>query len=407
MHAHAHAHAHAAAAWAGLALAAALYAAPSSPTRAADATASSLSEPAQLGQRIFFDPSLSASGRLSCASCHSPSHAYSSPDDGAAPRGGERLDRPPLRTVPSLRYLDATPRFTRHYYLDHGDQLEDEGPAGGFMLDGRADSLHAQALIPWLDAAEMGNRNLPDLAQRLQHAPYALQLRQLFGEGLFERPRQAVAAAALAVEDFELEDLSFHPYSSRYDAYLAGRAALSDQELRGLTLYTDSRKGNCAECHPNSPGAGGRAPDFTDYAYHALGVPRNAEVAANADPHFFDLGLCGPRRHDLEAETAYCGYFKTPTLRNSARRRQYFHNGRFTTLEQVLGFYAERDSAPERWYPIQAGRVRKFDDLPRVYRSNVDTSDAPLNRKRGQPPALAAPEIADLAAFLRTLDDAD
>jgi cytochrome c peroxidase len=400
-------HTHAAAAWAGAALAAALCVASTSPTCAADVTAPSWSDTAQLGRQIFFDPGLSASGRLSCASCHSPSHAYSSPDGGAAPRGGERLDRPPLRTVPSLRYLDATPRFTRHYYLDHGDELEDEGPAGGFMLDGRADSLHAQALIPWLDAAEMGNRDLADLAQRLQHAPYAPLLRQQFGAGLFERPRQAVAAAALAVEHFEMEDPSFHPYSSRYDHYLAGRAALTDQELRGLRLYADPGKGNCAECHPNSTGAGGRAPDFTDYAYHALGVPRNRKVAANADPHFYDLGLCGPRRRDLQAESSYCGYFKTPTLRNAARRRQYFHNGRFTTLEEVLRFYAERDTAPERWYPIRDGRVRKFDDLPRGYRSNVDTSDGPLNRERGQPAALSADEIADLAAFLRTLDDAD
>jgi cytochrome c peroxidase len=397
----------AAAAWAGAALAFALNLAPAAATRAVDATSPSLSDTAQLGRQIFFDPGLSASGRLACASCHSPLHAYSSPDGGAAPRGGERLDRPPLRTVPSLRYLDATPRFTRHYYLDHGDALEDEGPAGGFMLDGRADSLHAQALIPWLDAAEMGNRNLPDLAQRLQRAPYAAQLRQLFGEALFEQPQQAVAAAALAVEHFELEDPSFHPHSSRYDDYLAGRGALTDPELRGLRLYVDPRKGNCAECHPSSPGAGGRAPDFTDHAYHALGVPRNGQVAANADPHFYDLGLCGPRRRDLHAETAYCGYFKTPTLRNAARRRLYFHNGRFTTLEEVLRFYAERDTSPERWYPTQGGRVRKFDDLPRGYHSNVDTSDAPLNRERGQAPALTADEILDLAAFLRTLDDAD
>ena len=398
---------HAAAAWAGAALAAVLCASPSSPTRAADADAPASSQTMLLGRQIFFDPGLSASGRLSCASCHSPSHAYSSADGGAAPRGGQRLDRPPLRAVPSLRYLDATPRFTRHYYLDRGHEIEDEGPAGGFMLDGRADSLHAQALIPWLDAAEMANRDVADLAQRLQRAPYAAQLRELFGEALFERPGQAVAAAALAIEHFELEDPSFHPYSSRYDAYLAGRGALSDQELRGLRLYKDPARGNCDECHPSSPGAGGRAPDFTDYSYHALGVPRNTLVGANADPHFYDMGLCGPRRHDLTAETAYCGYFKTPTLRNTARRRQYFHNGRFTTLEEVLRFYAERDSAPERWYPMQAGRIRKFDDLPRRYRSNVDTSEVPLNRRRGQPPALTAAEIADLAAFLRTLDDAD
>jgi cytochrome c peroxidase len=371
------------------------------------ALAASADDMPALGRQIFFDPGLSASGRLSCASCHSPAHAYSSPDGGKAPRGGEHLDRAPLRTVPSLRYLESTPRFTRHYYIDHGDELEDEGPAGGFMLDGRADSLHAQALIPWLDAAEMGNASIEVLAQRLQRSTYAGRLRALFGAALFDRPRQAVAAAALALERFELEDPSFHPYSSRYDAFLAGRGTLSQQELRGLASYADPRQGNCAECHPHTRGAGGRAPDFTDYAYHALGVPRNPAVAANADPRFYDMGLCGPRRRDLRAETDYCGYFKTPTLRNSARRRQFFHNGRFGTLEEVLRFYAERDSAPERWYPTLRGVVRRFDDLPRAYRANVDTSDPPFGGARGQPPALSAEQIEDLAAFLRTLDDTD
>ena len=370
-------------------------------------TGAPLSPVAQLGRLVFFDPGLSASGRLSCASCHSPAHAYTSPAGGIAPRGGAGLDRSPLRAVPSLRYLEHTPRFTRHFYLEHGEEREDEGPAGGFMLDGRADSLHTQALLPWLDAAEMGNEDIDALAQRLRQASYAPTLRQLFGSTLFDRPQQVAAAAALALERFELEDPSFHPYSSRYDRFLAGEASLSAQELRGLALFVDRAKGNCAECHPNTRGPGGRGPEFTDYAYRALGVPRNRELGANADAGFYDLGLCGPRRTDLRAETRYCGYFKTPTLRNSARRSRFFHNGRFHTLEQVLEFYAARDTAPQRWYPSVHGRLRKFDDLPAIYRANVDTSDPPFDRARGDPPVLSAPEIADLLAFLGTLDDAD
>lgn len=362
---------------------------------------------AQLGRQVFFDPALSASGRLSCASCHSPAHAYTSPAGGLAPRGGAGLDQSPLRAVPSLRYLDHTPRFTRHFYVERGEEHEDEGPAGGFMLDGRADSLRSQALLPWLDPAEMGNESIDALAQRLQQASYAPLLLQLFGPTLFNRPAQAAAAAAVALERFELEDASFHPYSSRYDRFLAGEATLSAQELRGLRLFVDPLKGNCAACHPNSPGPGGRPPDFTDRAYRALGVPRNRELSANVDAGFYDLGLCGPRRADLRAETRYCGFFKTPTLRNSARRLRYFHNGRFRTLEQVVEFYAERDTLPQRWYPRGHGRLRKFDDLPAPYRANVDRSDPPFDRGRGDPPALSAPEIADLVAFLGTLDDAD
>jgi cytochrome c peroxidase len=274
------------------------------------------------------------------------------------------------------------------------------------MLDGRADSLHTQALLPWLDATEMGNPSIEALSARLQRAPYAQRLQQLFGATVLDDPRQAVAGAALALERFELEDPSFHPYSSRYDQFLAGQETLTQQELRGLKLFVDPLKGNCAECHPNTAGPGGRGPDFTDYAYRALGVPRNPEIAANADPNFHDLGVCGPRRVDLRAETQYCGYFKTPTLRNVARRTRFFHNGRFRTLEQVLQFYAERDTSPQLWYPTVRGRVSKYDDLPRRYRDRVDVSDPPFNRRRGDAPALSGPEIEDLVAFLRTLDDA-
>jgi cytochrome c peroxidase len=136
-------------------------------------------------------------------------------------------------------------------------------------------------------------------------------------------------------------------------------------------------------------------------------VPRNPAILANRDAAFFDLGLCGPRRTDLRHETQYCGYFKTPTLRNVARRRFFFHNGRFTSLREVLRFYVERDVRPEEWYPLEAGRVRKFNDLPAQRRSSVNASDGPLNRHRGERPALDSREIDEVIAFLQTLNDAD
>lgn len=369
--------------------------------------ATDLSPQAQLGRLLFSDVTLSASGRLSCASCHDPSNAYGPPADaGVVMRGGAKLDRPGLRTVPSLRYLEDTPRFARHSYRDTGSEREDIGPAGGFMLDGRADDLRAQALLPWLDPAEMANSSLEDLANRLRQAPYAAQFARAFQENATE-PRALVEQAAAAVERFELEDVSFHPYSSRFDRYLRGMGALSEEELKGLRLFADPNKGNCAACHAVTTGAQGRGPDFTDRSYHALGVPRNPAIAANRDPNFYDLGLCGPKRTDLRREKRYCGYFKTPTLRNVGRRRFYFHNGRFTSLEDVLHFYAERDTNAQRWYPTTGGRLRKFDDLPAQYRANVNISEAPLNRDPGDRPALDDSDIEALIAFLRTLNDAD
>ena len=366
--------------------------------------AAPLSQAAALGRRIFFDPTLSASGTLSCAGCHDPANAYAAPASaGVVMRGGTDGARPGLRTVPSLRYLTDTPRFARHTYVDAGREREDIGPSGGFMLDGRADNLRAQVLVPLLDPAEMGNTNIGAIASRLRQAPYATELEaqaRAAHTGLVE-------AATAAVERFETEDPSFHPYSSRFDRFLRGAATLTPNEAAGFRLFSNPNKGNCIACHTAVSGPGGQPPVFTDRSYHALGVPRNPAIAANSNPRFFDMGLCGPKRVDLKDEHQYCGYFKTPSLRNVARRRFFFHNGRFTTLEDVMHFYVARDTDPRRWYPANHGRVAKFDDLPARYRGNVNISDAPLNRERGQAPALNQQEIKQVIAFLGTLTDAD
>jgi hypothetical protein len=80
-------------------------------------------------------------------------------------------------------------------------------------------------------------------------------------------------------------------------------------------------------------------------------------MQGNRDPRFYDLGLCGPDRTDLIGHADYCGPFKTPTLRNVARRGSFFHNGRFHNLRQVLEFYATRDTDPARWYPRNRDEV--------------------------------------------------
>jgi cytochrome c peroxidase len=137
----------------------------------------------------------------------------------------------------------------------------------------------------------------------------------------------------------------------------------------------------------------------------ALGVPRNPEIPANRDPRYFDLGLCGPVRKDLARETGFCGMFKTPTLRNAASRQAFFHNGRFHTMDEVLHFYAQRDTDPAKWYPRVNGKVAVFDDMPGRYRANVDHVDVPFTLRPGDKPLLTDADIRDLAAFLETLDD--
>jgi cytochrome c peroxidase len=173
-------------------------------------------------------------------------------------------------------------------------------------------------------------------------------------------------------------------------------------------LFDDPRRGNCASCHLDRKGADGSHPLFTDYQFEALGVPRNPEIRANASADYFDMGLCGPLRIDQAKESRYCGLFKTPTLRNVATRRVFFHNGRFHTLKDALRFYVRRDTDPELWYPVSpSGAVDKFDDLPPRLRGNIDVIDEPLTRSKGASPAWSDAEIDDVIAFLKTLTDRD
>lgn len=218
-------------------------------------------------------------------------------------------------------------------------------------------------LLRLLDPTEMANTGTDDLAARLRRLPYAHQFEMVFAAGVLDSSQALVVRAAEALERFEIEDPLFHPDSSRYDRFLAGAATLDAQELNGLRLFIDPAKGNCTACRPHTSGPGDGGLAFTDFGFHALGVPRNPAIPANRDSRHFDLGLCGLRRADLAHETRYCGFFRTPTLRNVTRRQHFFHNGRFSTLREVLEFYAGRDLQSSRWYPRRRGKLRKLDDL--------------------------------------------
>lgn len=367
---------------------------------AAEHPAPSTSLMAQLGRLMFFDTGLSASGKLACATCHDPHYAYGPPPGKALAYGGTDMAKPGTRAVPSIRYLERVPPFAEQYHFVDGDV----GPIGGLTWDGRAASLREQARVPLLAANEMANASPDAVVRRLARGPYAGLFRSAFGGEIFRDRARAFAAALLALEAFEHDPKEFYPYSSKYDAYLRGDAELTDQESRGVALFKDPAKGNCASCHLGVTRAG-KPPPFTDFDFANVGVPRNPRIAANADPRYFDLGLCGPARQDFKDRREYCGFFRSPTLRNVALRDAFFHNGVFSSLREVMHFYVERDLEPQKYYSRNAdGSVHLFDDLPPGYPINIDR-DAPLDRAPGAAPALSEPEIDDVIAFLDTLTD--
>ena len=388
----------------------------------------SLSLLAQAGKAIFFDTSLSASGKMSCASCHDPNHAYGPPNALAVQLGGATLSASGNRAVPSLTYRLYTPPYADLQV--NPDGVSAPGPGGGFMWDGRANTLGEQAALPLLNSVEMANASADAVVAKVQAASYAALFRSAFGANVFANTATAFADVGAALQAFQVEDPSFFPYSSKYDAYYPVNrvgGSLTAAELRGMQVFSDPKTGNCAACHLQTNGL------FTDFTYEAVGVPRNAAIPANAVSSFFDMGICGPIRTDhlpasAAAPSSFCGLFKTPSLRNVATRSVFFHNGVITSLEQAVRFYNTRDTNPEIWYPTvggtalaqpsasfptyglittqyRGGTVQKFNDLPAAYQSNID-KQLPLDgRAPGSTPPMSEQNIADLLCFLKTLTD--
>ena len=371
------------------------------------AQADDLSPLARLGQQMFSDATLSASGKLSCAICHDPAHAYAAPNGLPVQAGGPRMTRAGVRAVPSLRYKEATPPYAD--LLDNPDGISTPGPGGGLTQDGRAATLAEQARIPLLNPIEMANRKPADVVARLRRTAYADTFRDVFGAHAFDDPARAFDNATKALQAFQLEDPSFHPYSSRYDLYAGNKigGTMSAAEKRGFDVYNDPDKGNCFACHYNGAGLFGSVALFTDFTYAAIGVPRNRAIPANRDAAYADLGLCSRPDHAGKANQQYCGEFKTPTLRNVATRQVFFHNGQMKSLSEVIRFYNTRDTDPGRWYPKVAGKVRKYDDLPARLRANIDTQKPLDGRAPGSTPPMTEQEMRDLEAFLEMLTDKD
>lgn len=397
-------------------------------------SSTTLSPMAALGKDIFEDQALSKSGVQSCATCHVKAAGFANGDGLPVAFGGPdpSLNLPGLRNTPSLTYTGFNPAFSMA-----------DGPSGGFFRDGRASTLTDQAQKPFVNEFEMANADAAAVIAKLKTRPYLADFTFIFGAAVLDDPDSALARMGTALAAYETEDKGFKAFDSKFDAWRAGKAQLTPQEVRGLALFNSPSHGNCAACHPSTSADGLTPALFTDFSYDNLGVPRNTSLEANNDSttvsyivalqradgdgvhRYYDLGVCGPLRDDIGktyAEAGVCGAFKVPTLRNIALTAPYFHNGVFGDLRTTLSFYVTRDTDPGAWYPTSGNIVTKFDDLPQVYGGqykvdlgnpssdaryvgNVNVTEVPYNRKLGDAPALSPAEIDDVIAFLCTLND--
>ncbi len=375
-------------------------------------TTKQLSGITRLGELLFNDTNLSEPKGQACVSCHDPKLKHQG-NNGSSIVAVAKGSRPSVfgnRNVPSIMYTYTTMPF--HIATELGsDGSVEYIPMGGLFLDGRADSLAAQAKMPMLNHLEMNNPSFAAVVSKVKVSSYAALAVEVFGPNVFDDPEKAIDKIAQAISAYERTS-EFSPFSSKFDNYLRGRLRLSWIESFGFELFKNPEKGNCIACHVGKLES--REPEdwlFTDFTYDVLGAPRNNSIPVNAEPKYFDLGLCKQPGIEKKIPVGFdvsklCGAFKVPTLRNIAETGPYFHNGSVKNLSEAVEFYVTRDVNPGRWYPKSAtGEIAIFNDLPQKYHGNVNTDEAPYDRKQGGTARLNADEIQAIVAFLKTLTD--
>jgi cytochrome c peroxidase len=243
---------------------------------------------AELGELLFFDPILSSSKKISCASCHKPAFAFA---DTSAVSKGVR-NRKGNRNTPSSMNLVLQRNF---------------------FWDGRAKSLEEQALAPIENPQEM---NLP-IETALLRLRNDRAYRYYFWKIFRSEPSRANLAEAIAAFERTLEtnDSPFDNWKFTDDPH-----AVSDAVKRGFELFNG--KGKCIRCHFGA--------DLTANEFRNIGLFNGKE--------WNDSG-----RSVISGKEEDIGKFKTAGLRNVAITAPYMHNGKFRTLKEVIDFYNEPD----------------------------------------------------------------
>lgn len=357
----------------------------------------------QLGKLLFFDKALSAEGNQSCASCHAPAVGWTGPDESFNKAGavyeGSIKGRFGNRKPPSSAYATVAPSF---HLMHPGRGMF----VGGNFWDGRAtgnvlgNPAADQAMGPFLNPVEQALPSAEALVNKVCTGSYASLFTEVWGKDACLAPDKAYKLIALSIAAYEASS-EVNAFSSKYDAYLAGRASLSAEETHGLQLFAG--KARCVMCHPHQQGRDGTPPLFTDFTFENLGLPKNPEHPLGAE--WRDEGL-GAHLATSDAYQRYApsqlGRHRVPTLRNVDLRprpsfiKAYGHNGYFKSLESIVHFYNTRDLLPV---------CRRASDRAGETCWPEPEVSANINRRLLGALALTADEEAALVAFLRTLSD--
>jgi len=331
----------------------------SDPTNRASGNAEAIG----LGERLFFDPRLSPSGRVLCATCHAPFRSW---QDGRARAFG----------------MADTDRNTQG--------LLDVRYQRWFGWDGAGDSLWAQSVRPILDPREMGGSTAHAAALVRGDAELSCRFEKVFGAPVPAADEAVLAGVGKALAAFQETLVSGRsPFDDFRDALSHGDflsiKKYPEAAQRGLRIFIG--RGNCGACHVG--------PTFSNGEFHDTGVPFFVAGGVDAGRHSGirklqanPLNLLGRYNDDRSGVSAIktrqvahehrnFGEFKVPGLRNVARTAPYMHNGSLATLADVVRHYSEIN--PDRLHSDGEAILR--------------------------PLRLSAAESADLVAFLESLTE--
>ena len=281
----------------------------------------------ELGERLFFEPRLSPSGKVLCSTCHEPFRGWQ--DGRARALGLAEVDR----NTPSV--LNA--RYGRWY-----------------GWDGAGDSLWAQSIRPILEPREMGGSIAQVAALVRSDEGLTCRFEQVFGRVPGEDEAIVVALAKALAAFQETLVTGRTPFDDFRDALARGDKTAMQRypaaARRGLKIFVG--KGNCNACHSG--------PAFTNGEFHDTGVPffvsrggvdpgRHGGIRKLLSSEFNLLGRFNDEREGKAAvktrhvspEHRNFGEFKVPSLRNVAVTAPYMHNGSLATLADVVRHYSE------------------------------------------------------------------
>lgn len=239
----------------------------------------------ELGKMLFFDPRLSKSKQISCASCHDPELAWG---DGRTISYGHNRQTG-KRNSPSLLNI---------------------GYHSVFFWDGRAASLEDQALGPITDPVEMAATETISIKNIKKIKGYKPYFREAFGDEkiTIERILKAIATYERTITSKK----------SKFDSFIEGKSDIfTDEEVIGLHLFRT--KARCINCH--------NTPLFSNQKFHNVGLSYYGRT-------FEDLG-----KYNITHKKEDVGKFKTPSLREIGRTAPYMHNGLMPNLEGIIEMY--------------------------------------------------------------------